>query len=121
MVTIPAYSFASLITVYQRFVSPHKGFCCAHRALNDGLPCSQAIKRIVLRHGFLASWPHVRARFDACRAAYRVLMVQVEDAKEGKNTETEYGECPVFTKAYWKSKKSIQCCDVVAPCACLPY
>ena len=121
MATIPSYSFAALITAYQRFVSPHKGFCCAHRALNEGASCSQAIKRIVLRHGVLASWPHIRARFEACRTAYLVLLAQAHESDDEKNKQTEYGECPVFTKKYWKSKESSRCCDIIAPCACIPY
>ena len=121
MATLSAYSFATLITAYQRFVSPRKGFCCAHRALNKGLSCSQAIKRIVLRHGVFTSWPQVRARFEACRTAHQVLMAQAQESEEEYNEETEYGECPVFTKNYWKSKESSRCCNLIAPCACFPY
>ena len=121
MATIPAYSFAALITAYQRFMSPHKGFCCAHRALNEGLSCSQAIKRLVLRYGVLASWPYVRARFEACHTAHQVLLAQAQETGEEDNEENEYGECPVFTKEFWKSKEASRCFNRIAPCSCIPY
>jgi putative component of membrane protein insertase Oxa1/YidC/SpoIIIJ protein YidD len=122
MATIPAHSTAAAITAYQRLVSPYKGFCCADRTLNGGLSCSQAIKRLVLRHGLLASWPYVRARFDSCRAAYGALMEQAKDKGKTKNTETEYGECPLFTKEFWKKNKTVLlCCNIASPCACWPY
>lgn len=35
------------ITLYQRWLSPHKGFRCAHAALYGGLFCSGAIARII--------------------------------------------------------------------------
>ncbi|GAA6619568.1 hypothetical protein NUACC26_053820 [Scytonema sp. NUACC26] len=39
------------ITQYQKHISPHKGFSCAHRILYGGESCSQYIKRVIAREG----------------------------------------------------------------------
>lgn len=58
------------IRFYQRWLSPHKGFRCAHAAVHGGLTCSAAVAQIVREHGVLGGRLHVKARFTACRAAY---------------------------------------------------
>lgn len=62
------------IRFYQRWLSPHKGFCCAHAAVHGGLTCSAAVAQIVHEHGVLGGRLHVKARFTACRAAYRLIL-----------------------------------------------
>lgn len=32
---------------YQRYLSPHKGFVCAHRRLHGGDSCSQYVKTVL--------------------------------------------------------------------------
>ena len=65
------------IDVYQRHVSPHKGFRCAFRVLHGGDSCSsfgkRAIARVGLRQGFRLTW----RRLQRCRLAYRVLDYQM--------------------------------------------
>lgn len=62
-----------LIGLYQRFLSPHKGFRCAHAAWHGGPSCSWAVKDIVREHGVFAGLPRIRLRFMECRAAYASL------------------------------------------------
>ncbi len=59
----------SLIHFYQRFLSPRKGFSCAHHRLHGGHTCSNAVKEIILENGLMASLPKLRQRFQACREA----------------------------------------------------
>jgi putative component of membrane protein insertase Oxa1/YidC/SpoIIIJ protein YidD len=54
------------IGVYQRFVSPHKGFCCAHRACTGGLSCSAYAKLALLHRGFFAALPGIKERLRQC-------------------------------------------------------
>lgn len=63
----------SLISFYQRFLSPHKGFCCAHRVLHGGPSCSAAVKSILLERGAWSSWTDIWLRFRECQAAARTL------------------------------------------------
>ena len=64
---------AALITAYQRYVSPYKGFCCAHRVAHGGLSCSAYAKRQLLRRGIGEAARRMRMRFAACAAAAVLL------------------------------------------------
>ncbi|WP_092265279.1 membrane protein insertion efficiency factor YidD [Deinococcus reticulitermitis] len=61
------------IRLYQRRLSRHKGFRCAHAALHGGASCSAAVARIVREDGLWAGRSRVAARFQACRAAHTAL------------------------------------------------
>ncbi|GAA5501600.1 hypothetical protein Dxin01_01336 [Deinococcus xinjiangensis] len=61
------------IRFYQRHLSRHKGFCCAHAALHGGESCSAAVARIVREAGVLAGRSRIAQRFADCRAAYATL------------------------------------------------
>jgi putative component of membrane protein insertase Oxa1/YidC/SpoIIIJ protein YidD len=61
------------ITGYQKYLSPHKGFVCAHRVLYGGESCSQYIKRVIAEDGFKALLIKSRRRFQACKQANRIL------------------------------------------------
>lgn len=63
------WSLICLISFYQTYISPHKGFCCAHRRLHGGKSCSQAIKNIVLSRGLLGGLSDIKSRFNECNAA----------------------------------------------------
>lgn len=63
------------IRLYQRWLSPHKGFRCAHAALHGGESCSAAVARIVREEGLSRGRARTRiaARFGACREAHNAL------------------------------------------------
>ncbi|MFC4427486.1 membrane protein insertion efficiency factor YidD [Deinococcus navajonensis] len=63
----------SAIRFYQRHLSPHKGFCCAHAALHGGESCSAAVAQIVREDGLGRGRSRIAARFAACRAAHSAL------------------------------------------------
>ncbi|MEJ6395466.1 membrane protein insertion efficiency factor YidD [Gymnodinialimonas sp. 2305UL16-5] len=58
---------------YQRYLSPRKGFRCAHSVLHGGTGCSGFTKHAIRDHGFWASIPLIRARFADCRDASQTL------------------------------------------------
>ena len=62
-----------MIAAYQRYLSPHKGFYCAHRVLHGGPSCSEFARRVVLRRGVGPLAPLLRRRFARCAAAARRL------------------------------------------------
>jgi len=97
----------TIISGYQQFLSPHKGFCCAHRAVHGGVSCSQAVKQLILTRGIVRAWPFVKARFDGCRNAYVLLMTNKRNKKETKDSDTD---------------KMLQCLNIgTAPCVCIPW
>ncbi|MGL4410283.1 MAG: membrane protein insertion efficiency factor YidD [Zoogloea sp.] len=59
------------ITAYQRYVSPHKGFCCAYRAHTGRKSCSVLGFRPVRRYGVLAGLLVLRRRTYLCGVAHR--------------------------------------------------
>jgi putative component of membrane protein insertase Oxa1/YidC/SpoIIIJ protein YidD len=70
------------ITIYQRYLSPYKGFCCAHRVLHGGPSCSEYARQTILACGWRRSLATVRDRLRACRGA--ALQLTVEDESERK-------------------------------------
>lgn len=112
------------IIVYQKLISPLKGFRCAHKALHGGDSCSEYGKNILIRHGVRRFVPMMRERFRACNDAWRELMNQSYSSKNdvlSKSDATSSNEadgykdaqCCVSTSA---KKKVDAACDAVACC-----
>jgi putative component of membrane protein insertase Oxa1/YidC/SpoIIIJ protein YidD len=55
-----------MIRAYQRWISPHKGFVCAHRARLGGPSCSQVGARLIRLHGLRQGLPLLRERLRRC-------------------------------------------------------
>lgn len=71
MLAAPA---SALIGVYQRYVSPYKGFCCAYRVHTKRRSCSTYARAIVERLGVMALASALPRQFRRCKAAYLALM-----------------------------------------------
>lgn len=69
-------SATSLIGFYQRYISPHKGFRCAHRVYHGGQSCSGYAKTVVQSHGLGAALPLIRRRFADCGQVARMMHSQ---------------------------------------------
>ena len=69
------------IGAYQKYISPKKGFSCAHRLLYGGESCSQYIKRMVVEHGFKSSIPIARLRFAECKVANVILRAERKEKR----------------------------------------
>jgi len=67
------YFFVVLIFLYQRLISPYKGFSCAYRVRHQSESCSNAVKGIVMEHGIIKGMPLIRRRFGQCREAFNDL------------------------------------------------
>ncbi|WP_375539788.1 membrane protein insertion efficiency factor YidD [Cylindrospermum sp. FACHB-282] len=79
------------ITGYQRHISPHKGFACAHRVLYGGESCSEYIKGAIAQDGLKRALIKSRERFLACKQANQILHSQTEkertDRGRGERTK----------------------------------
>ena len=73
---------AWLIGLYQRFLSPHKGYRCAYGVLYGQDSCSQAIKHTVLTNGVLAGLRALCGQFRACKEASLLLLARQEEERE---------------------------------------
>lgn len=116
------------ITLYQRFISPYKGYHCAHAALHQGKSCSQAVKFIIAEQGVLNSWTAIRQRFAACRAASLVLRQGCKSAehpcndaqkrKDKRCRDTCLDNCNLSCDCF-DFKRSKSDCDL--PCDCFDF
>ncbi len=70
------------IWVYQQYISPRKGFRCAHAVLHDGTGCSGYAKQAIKQHGLFQAIPSIRQRFRDCRAAYHILRSEQNSPSE---------------------------------------
>jgi uncharacterized protein len=60
------------IHLYQRWLSPHKGFQCAYRVATGRDSCSAFAVRSISRVGIFIGLRLIRGRFRKCAAAYRI-------------------------------------------------
>lgn len=68
-----AYLATRAIRGYQRWISPYKGFVCAHRKLYGGCSCSEFARLAILKRGLSAALPDILRQFADCRVAARIL------------------------------------------------
>lgn len=61
----------ALIRAYQRWISPYKGFACAHRVRLGGPSCSKVGARLLRRHGLRKGLPLLRLRLRHCGEVHR--------------------------------------------------
>lgn len=86
------------IKLYQRYISPHKGFACAHRVLYGGESCSGYVKRAIAQKGLLEALSSAGERFDACKAASLILRSQQSES-EKKNRQNAPTSCQCSSAA----------------------
>lgn len=59
------------IRAYQRYISPHKGFCCAYSAHTGYRSCSVLGYRAIRLYGVFDGVAVLQRRFERCKAAYQ--------------------------------------------------
>ncbi|MEM9795683.1 MAG: membrane protein insertion efficiency factor YidD [Pseudomonadota bacterium] len=91
------------IDIYQRRISPRKGWRCAHSVLHGGTGCSGYAKHAIRDHGLWHAIPLIRTRFAECKDAYITLRSEREGhqskRKTGRRSKTERcfdGACTGF-------------------------
>ncbi|MBD2492810.1 membrane protein insertion efficiency factor YidD [Nostoc sp. FACHB-280] len=77
----------SVIAGYQKHISPHKGFACAHRILYGGESCSQYIKSVIAQEGLRVAFIKSRTRFQACKQANLILRSQLDDSESSESED----------------------------------
>jgi len=107
------------INLYQKYISPYKGYRCAYGVYHQNGTCSSIIKSRIQEHGLIKAYPMIKGQFQACKVAYLAL-------QENKNVLGDGGED--------KKKKNSDCsgdvcsgctpdigdCGSVVPCDALP-
>jgi putative component of membrane protein insertase Oxa1/YidC/SpoIIIJ protein YidD len=120
------------INGYQKFISPHKGFCCAHRLVNGGRSCSEHIKQLIIKRGLFASIDEIRQRLSDCKSAERYLNEKKKQG-QGKGADSSSTSDKACAAAEVISCVPSSCTDVGAgsignlgaggcdACACTPF
>ncbi|BCL36425.1 membrane protein insertion efficiency factor YidD [Nostoc sp. MS1] len=121
-----------VIAGYQKHISPHKGFVCAHRVLHGGESCSAYIKRVISEEGLIAGWGKSHTRFQACKQANLTLqasqikrrVLQIENSEPSEQSETETEENQQSKRSRQKSASSYSsdssCGDSCSDCSDIP-
>ena len=80
----------SLISGYQRHLSPRKGYSCAHRVVHGGDSCSEYVKNALSDKSLFEATLLARRRFKVCSVAY---MYSKDQAIMSKVPEIGPGGC----------------------------
>ncbi|BAT53092.1 hypothetical protein NOS3756_20510 [Nostoc sp. NIES-3756] len=123
------------IAGYQKHISPHKGFVCAHRILYGGESCSAYIKRVIAEEGLSAAWGKSHTRFQACKQANltlqahkmkrRVSHMENSEPTEQADAETEGDEQSKYSRqkssnSYSSGSSSSDSCSDCPDCSDIP-
>jgi putative component of membrane protein insertase Oxa1/YidC/SpoIIIJ protein YidD len=102
----PTQAALATIALYQRFISPHKGFRCAHAVQTGRRGCSALGARAIRRHGLWDGLGVLSCRLDACALSHDDLR-----ATHGRRRlNAQAGVCDIDCGAF-------DACDA-ADCAC---
>ena len=92
-----------IISLYQLYLSPYKGFRCASGVYYGEGSCSGVVKRIIEAKGLFVGWKDIKKQLHKCRMAATLLANESSE----KSKESDKNS---------KSDKSNWC--FVAPAAC---
>lgn len=111
------------IRVYQRHVSPYKGFRCAYRAHTGRAGCSALGYRAVRRHGALAGLVVLRRRLHRCGVAHRRYSVPPPRPLRHQRGDCDLpcdGPCdlPCDGSCGPDGKRGLSFCDLLNCCDC---
>ncbi len=70
------------ITLYQRYLSPYKGYCCAYRVYTGEDSCSQYAKIAIAEHGLFSAFPLIKEQFDRCSFAAEEIQKKQKNKKK---------------------------------------
>jgi putative component of membrane protein insertase Oxa1/YidC/SpoIIIJ protein YidD len=107
-----------LISAYQRYLSPHKGYSCAHRLLHGGESCSCYVKNALTETDLLTAIAQSKTRFAACTDAAETLAAQANsDDDPSSSSPTHYPRRTFiyyslvgFTLPFFVRRNHGQCC-----------
>ena len=91
------------IKIYQRHISPKKGYVCAHRYYHGGDSCSEYTKKCITEFGIIKTIPLFFERLDDCKKTFN------EYQEKEKNQSSS---CSDKTYNVIHGKKCENTCDI---------
>ena len=99
-----------LINIYQTWVSPSKGFTCAHRSYFGRSTCSVYGKRAVSKYGAQTGVTLIFRRFKSCSIAFQKLEKEnPKDESPKKKRDEDIGKCLVL-----EGIGEVACCSALS-------
>ncbi len=98
--SIGSYFAISGINIYQKLVSPRKGYACAYRIYYGDVSCSTYIKQYISSNGLSNIKVVIRERGHECKVAFGLLKSKKPDnlnrkhKKKNSNFDDCYCEAP---------------------------
>jgi putative component of membrane protein insertase Oxa1/YidC/SpoIIIJ protein YidD len=84
LVCTSKYSAVGSINVYQKYISPNKGWKCAYGIAHPNeISCSEFGKVAIENHGIIDGLEQLKGRFKECERAYLALGSQANTATAG--------------------------------------
>jgi Putative membrane protein insertion efficiency factor len=109
-----------LIGGYQHYISPHKGYSCAHRVRYGGHSCSEFARKVFADEGWWWGLAKLRDRFRACHAAVRSLrMERLEEGVRDADLDGPPGAGKTRSaggNSTWNADNCLR--DAIAECCC---
>lgn len=105
------------IRLYQRHLSPRKGFSCAYRVHKGGASCSAHGYRVIARHGLALGLPLLRRRLRRCGEVHEAARTFPDPALRYQRGECDLIPCDCHSPA----GKGALCelgCQGAGECAC---
>lgn len=78
------------IELYQKYISPHKGFCCAYKVHHNDISCSEFAKQTIKEIGLIKSIEKIKNRFNECKIANDYIQNEYE---QNSKKEFKQGKC----------------------------
>jgi putative component of membrane protein insertase Oxa1/YidC/SpoIIIJ protein YidD len=80
--TFPAELAIRSITLYQKYISPVKGYSCAYRVFHNDLSCSDYCKNEIKSLGILKGIKSTLKRFNECKLAALAIREKRKNMRE---------------------------------------
>lgn len=82
-----------LIKLYQIFISPRKGYRCAHSVLHGDTGCSGAVINILNNNKLLDCPKLIKERFSNCKLAYQTIQEEKKKDNKDKSNRCSTNKC----------------------------
>lgn len=109
-----------MIAMYQRFISPYKGFSCAYRVYTGRLSCSSHGYRVIKRYGIFIGVVLLKRRLRLCGSEHRRhVEKRARSQRLGGYRRTQAGFCDFECDSCVDMSDICSCgCDVLNPTHC---
>ncbi|BAY89484.1 MULTISPECIES: membrane protein insertion efficiency factor YidD [unclassified Tolypothrix] len=78
METLATQAAIASLNIYQKHLSPRKGFSCPHRLLYGSESCSDYVKHILINQDLMTAIKTAPQRFQSCKIAAKTLQTKAE-------------------------------------------